>query len=109
MMTEAPNPADFSVNAKPDKYRVVIRVAGSVCVEITAASESDARLAGQDEADAILAMEPPLCELDEIDEAEVSLIRKEPDLYRVLRDGRPMQVSHLVPGDMPRAPDQYGF
>jgi hypothetical protein len=30
-------------------------------------------------------------------------------MYRVIRDGRNMQVSRLMEGDQPREPGEYGF
>ena len=104
-MTDTPNPAEFSVNEKPNDYEVYFTVTGEVCVKISASNKEEATT----KAEAILDDEEFGVELDRVDEARIKWVRKEPPMYRVLRDGSKMQVSHLKAGDAPRPPDERDF
>lgn len=102
-----PNPSDFSVNEKQREYTARIQVRGTISIDIKADSEQDARL----QADAELARieKEGYVELDDIDEIEVYRVSKDRPMFRVIREGRMMQVTHLEPGDTPRQPDERGF
>ena len=47
--------------------------------------------------------------IDAADAIDIGHIRKSPTMYRVIREGKNMQVSHLIDGDVPRPPDERGF
>jgi hypothetical protein len=82
-------------------------VSGTVRIAIKADSIEDAkeqaRKMQEDEES------PNFTELDEVDEIRIDWVRKESPMYRVIRDGETMQVSHLDAGDIPREPDERGF
>ena len=107
-MTEQPNPADFSVNDKPGQYEVRIRIEGEIRRTIKADSQEDADAQAERIADDI-AEDRDTAELDEVDYVEVASCRRALPMFRVMRDGKPYQVSHLSPGDIPREPDESGF
>jgi hypothetical protein len=44
-------------------------------------------------------------EIDDIHKVDLRHVSKDRPMYRVTREGKPMQVSHLQPGDLPRDPD----
>lgn len=105
-MSGQPDPSVFSANERPNEYEVRCKVSGTITLTIEAASAEEARAKAEQMAE----KEPVEFELTEPDEIEISYVRKSPPMYRVTRDGIPMQVSHLHVGDMPRDPDQkYGF
>jgi hypothetical protein len=107
-MTDKPNPNDFSRNDRPRDYTAVINVRGTIRVSIQADSQEDAQRQAEAEADKM--EKEGYVEIDDIDELEVYRTYKDPPMYRVTREGKPMQVSHLEPGDLPRPPDeQRGF
>lgn len=101
----APDPADFSVNARESEFNVSVRFAGSLrlTVEASSASAVEAEVQRMIDSNEI---EPMPEDLDQID---VEYARPCPAMYRVERDGRPMQVSVLRQGDIPREPDERGF
>jgi hypothetical protein len=101
----APTPADFSADTREGEYEARFRVTGEVHVQIKASSLEDARR----QAFAMLDDERFGLELDGVDEVEVDRVFKAHTMYRVIREGREMQVSHLLPGDLPRDPDERGF
>lgn len=107
-MTETPNPADFSVNEKPGEYEVRIHVEGYIVRTICADSQEDAEAKAEDIADDI-AEDREIAELDEVDDIEVHSCRRPRPMFRVTRDGKASQVSHLRAGDIPREPDERGF
>ena len=103
-----PNPADFSVDERPNEYRIILRVEGEISTTIQAESAEDARQKAEEMADKIADGHDEAI-LDDVDDVAVSTTYKTRPMYRVLRDGRPMKVTHLVPGDLPRKPDERGF
>jgi hypothetical protein len=108
MSTDTPNPTDFSSNDKPREYTAEIEVRGTVSIRIEAESLEDAQR--QAEADLEKMEKNGYVEVDGIDEIDVRRVTKDRPMYRVTREGKPMQVSHLHPGDLPRDPDPgYGF
>lgn len=107
-MTDAPNPADFSRNDKPGEYTATIEVRGTISVRIKAESQEGAQRQAEAELEGI--EREGYVEIDSIDDIEISRVTKDRPMYRVTREGKPMQVSHLQPGDLPRDPDPaYGF
>jgi hypothetical protein len=102
---EQPNPEDFSVNERPGEFNVTFSVRGTIRTTIKADSLEDARAKAREMAE----FEEFGIELDEADDVEIDLVSKSPVMYRVLRDGKTMQVSRLAPGDLPRQPDERGF
>lgn len=103
--TTAPNPADFSVNERPNEYEVRFAIRGEVRLTINAGSKEEA----QQKAQAMLDDEDFGLELDGVDEARVDYVWKSQRMFRVTRDGKAMQVSRLDAGDLPREPDERGF
>jgi hypothetical protein len=103
----APNPADFSRNDKPGEYTAEITVRGRISIYIKA----DSREAAQRQVAAeVERMEKDgYVEVYSIDQIEIYRVTKDPPMYRVTRDEKPMQVSRLDAGDKPRAPDKRGF
>lgn len=101
------NPSDFSCNERDGEYTARITVSGTLSISIQATSPEDARR----QADAALErMEKDgYVEIDDIDELDLQSVTKDRPMYRVIREGKPMQVSHLDPGDTPRTPDKNGF
>ncbi|OJU66195.1 MAG: hypothetical protein BGO05_10130 [Rhizobiales bacterium 63-7] len=104
-MTEAPNKADFSVNERAGEYRVPFVVTGSIETTINADSLEEARA----KASAMTEDEEFGLELDQADYVSVDYVSACRPMYRVTREGKAMQVSHLLPGDEPRQPDERGF
>ncbi len=106
-MTDAtintPNPADFSRNDKPGEYTAEIEVRGRVSIAIKAESQEDAQR--QAEAELEKMEEEGYVEIDDIHKVDLRHVSKDRPMYRVTREGKPMQVSHLQPGDLPRDPD----
>jgi len=108
MTDTMPNPADFSRNDKPGEYTAVIEVRGTISIHIKAESQEDAQRQAEAELEGI--EREGYVEIDNIDEIDLERVTKDRPMYRVTRDGKPMQVSHLQPGDLPREPDpSYGF
>jgi hypothetical protein len=105
MMSETPNPADFSVNERPREYRVAVDVRGSMSMTIYADSEQDARK----QVEALFADDNWIPDLDDIDDLFIRDLYKAAPMYRVVRDGQTMQVGRLLPGDIPREPNENGF
>lgn len=97
-----PNPADFSRNDKPGEYTATIEVRGRISFPIKADSQEDAQRQAEAELDRIL--EEGHVEIDDLDEADLRNVTKDRPMYRVTREGKSMQVSHLQPGDLPRMP-----
>lgn len=104
-MTDLPNPDDFSKDDRPREFRVCFQVRGEIEMTIDADDEDDARR----QAERFAEDEDFACELDTADDVRVYSVRKSPPMYRVMRDGQKMSVSHLQPGDVPREPDERGF
>lgn len=105
---ETPNPADFSRNDKPGEYTAEIEVRGRISISIKAESQEDAQR--QAEAELNRMDKEGYVEIDDIYETDLRRVTKDRPMYRVTREGSPMQVSHLQPGDLPRDPDAaHGF
>lgn len=105
--TIAPNPADFSQNPREREYEALIDVRGTISISLMADSQEDAQRQAKAELKRI--EKDGFVELYCIDEIEVNHVRKERPMFRVTREGKKMQVSHLDPGDLPREPDERGF
>jgi hypothetical protein len=45
----------------------------------------------------------------EADECAIDSLRAEPPLYLVSRGDRNIRTTHILPGDLPRQPDERGF
>ncbi|WYK05436.1 hypothetical protein DWF04_005890 [Cereibacter sphaeroides f. sp. denitrificans] len=91
-------------------YCARVRVVGYATITVEADSQEEAVAKVGEAIDAMWDDNGDLIELDEIDDIDTRpRVRKEPDMYLVTRDGRPMRVSHLQPGDEPRQPDERGF
>lgn len=105
---QAPNAADFSCNEKPGEYTAKIEVRGMISISIKADSQEDAQRQAEAELERI--EKEGYVEIDDIEEINLQRMTKDRPMYRVTREGKPMQVSHLQPGDLPRDPDpSYGF
>lgn len=105
---EAPNPADFSRNDKPGEYTAEFEVRGKISMSIRADSQEDAQRQAEAELEKML--DEGYVEIDDIDTADLRRVIKDRPMYRVTREGKTMQVSHLQPGDIPRDPDpERGF
>jgi len=104
-MTDTPDPTAFSANEKPREFDVVFRVSGTVRMTIEADDKDDARR----KAEAMI--DDSRQDWSDIDaeEIDINYVAKSPTMYRVLRDGKKFQVSRLLPGDLPREPDERGF
>ena len=104
-MSENPNPEMFSANERPREYEVRFDVTGTVEITVEADSIEEAR----QKAEAMAENEDFGIELDAADYVCIGSVRKSPKMYRIIRDGRPMQSSYLQYGDTPRDPDERGF
>jgi hypothetical protein len=107
-MTDKPNPADFSVAERPREYEVRIAIEGEMILTVQADDLDDAKSQAEKLAERIAEGDED-ADLDEIFDVRVDHVRKTKPLFRVTRDGKATQVSHLVAGDLPRAPSEYGF
>jgi hypothetical protein len=101
------NPADFSRNDREGEYTARVTVRGTLSISIKADSIEDARRQADAELEKI--ERDGYVEIDDIEELELDRVTKDAPMYRVIRDGKAMQVSHLDPGDRPRQPDERGF
>ena len=108
MTDHTPNPADFSVDDRPREYSATFKIEATMSLHIMADTIEEAMRIAETTADKIANGEDD-ADFDEIDDVEVSHIRKAPRMFRILRAGAPMKVSHLIPGDLPREPDERGF
>ena len=106
-MVKPPNPADFSRDEKPGKYTAEITVRGTISISLNAESQEDAQRQADAELDRM--EKERYVEVDDIDEIDLRRVTKDRPMYRVTREGRPFQVSHLEPGDIPRSPDERDF
>lgn len=104
---QAPNPADFSRDDKPGEYTAEIEVRGRISISIKAESKEDAQRQAEAELDRM--EKEGYAEIDDIHDIDLVRMTKDRPMYRVTREGKPWQVSHLEPGDLPREPDQRGF
>lgn len=106
-IVQAPNPADFSRDDKLGEYTAEIAVRGKISISIKAESREDAQRKAAAEVDRI--EKEGYVEIDDIQDIDLRHMSEDRPMYRVTREGKPMQVSHLEPGDLPREPDQRGF
>jgi len=104
-MSEAPNPADFCVNDRPREYSVRFDVRGEIHLTI----EADSLEAARAQAQAMVEADDFGLELDEVTHADIAALYKSRSMFFVTRDGCSVQVSHLLPGDVPRKPSERGF
>ena len=104
-MSEAPNPADFSVDEREGEYQVIIEVSGEIFLTIKAEDHADA----ERQASEIVGDDDRLLELDEVYDARIVSVYKSKPMFRVMSEGRKAQVTRLEPGMTPREPDEYGF
>lgn len=102
----SPNATDFSRNERPREYTAEIEVRGTISMRVEADSQEDAQRQAEAELERI--EEEGYVEIDSIDEIDLRRVTKDRPMYRVTREGKPMQVSHLQSGDLPRDPDR-GF
>jgi hypothetical protein len=102
-----PDSSIFSVNEKPREYTAYIKVEGIVEISVEADSPEEARRLAEAEVEKI--ENDGYVEVDRPDVIELERVRKDAPMYRVIREGKMMQVSHLDPGDLPRQPDERGF
>src|ERR1700722_16927055 len=100
---KSPNPADFSRNEKPGEYTAEMEVRGTISIRIKAQSPEDAQRQAESELERI--EKEGYIEIDDIEDVNLKRVTKDRAMYRVTREGKPMQVSHLQPGDLPRDPD----
>lgn len=107
-MTDKPNPADFSVDEKPGEYEITIRVEGEITRKIKADSLAHAKVMAEDMADKIAEGDEEAV-IDDIFDVRVDRVRAAAKMFRVTRGGKAMQTSSLLPGDIPREPDERGF
>lgn len=104
-MTEAPDPKSFSINQRDGEYIAVLHVEGEILLNIKANNRIEAE---SKVADVIEDLES-LSELDDVHGATAVTIYKARPMYRVMLDGKKMQVTDLQPGMTPREPDERGF
>jgi hypothetical protein len=104
-MTTIPSPDDFSKDEKPGEYCVRFKVKGEILITIKA----DNIAAAQEKAEDMLEDEDFGLELDEATDVSIRHVYKSPAMFRVLRNGKTMQVTRLEPGDQPREPNERGF
>lgn len=104
----APNPDDFRRNEKANEYEVRFAVRGEITETLTAASPEEAREKARQREREILD-ETFGRVLDAFQDVRVAGVYKSRPMFLVLRDGQPMQTTHLHPGDLPREPDERGF
>lgn len=102
-----PNPTDFSRNDKPGEYTAEVEVHGTISIRIEADSQEDAQR--QAEAEVEKMQDDGYVEIDDIGTVDLQRVTKDRPMYRVTREGKPMQVSRLEHGDLPRDPDHRGF
>lgn len=104
-MSNVPDKSLFSVNERPRQYEAKFEVRGVVFMTFQADSIEEARAM----AEAVQGDEEFGLTIDEVESVDVQRVRKTPPMFRVIRDGKSMQVSMLAPGDLPREPDERGF
>jgi hypothetical protein len=106
-VAQSPNPADFSRNDKDGEYTAEFFVRGVLSFRIKATSQDDANRQADAELERI--ENEGFVEVDSIDQIDLRCVAQDRPMYRVMREGKPMQVSLLKSGDLPRDQDQYGF
>lgn len=103
-----PDASNFSRNDKPGEYTAEVTVSGKISISIKAESQEDAQRQAEVEVERM--EKEGFVEIDDIDEIDLRRVTKDRSMYRVTREGKRMQVSHLQAGDLPRDPDpEYGF
>jgi hypothetical protein len=107
MMEISERAAEFSRNERPKEYTAHISVRGVYRFNIEADNPEDALR--QAEAEVQRIENEGYIEIDDIHDVTVDSVRKDQPMFRITRDGSPMQVSHLQDGDLPRGPDERGF
>lgn len=104
-MSDTPNKEAFIVNERPGEYTASFSVSGTVTISIKAADQAEAIA----KALAMAEDEEFGFEIDDVSGVHLDHVYKDPPMYLVDRDGRKMQTSRLMPGDLPRQPDERGF
>lgn len=100
-----PDPSLFSVNERPNEYEARFRIEGEITAFIRADNLEDAKAKAQ----AMAEDEEFGHELDSVEDVDISRVWKSVPMYRILRNGKAMQTSYLVEGDLPRDPTETGF
>lgn len=103
-MTTATDLQRFSSDERKDRWNVWIEVHTQWPEEITAATAEEALA----KVESLIAANS-LDVVAEPGDFRVVRVRSQPPIYRVLRDGLALRVSHVQPGDQPREPDERGF
>lgn len=103
-----PDPANFEVVSHKGEFRVRINITGSYTFDIKADDLEAAKKLADSHIDQIVEDPYYAHDLDDVDGADHDVWAK-PDMYRVNRNGTPMQVSHLKDGDEPRVTESVGF
>lgn len=104
-MTDQLDMSAFVVNQREGEFYARFTVTGEIIVPIKADSLDEAKQTAR----AMAEDEDFGTELDEAHNVDLGYVYKAAPMYLVTRDGRPMQVSHLKTGDLPRQPDERGF
>ena len=107
-MTTLPHPHDFSKKTSDGEFDVLVEITGSVWMTIRARDLDEAKRLAAEKADYFLSVDFDHS-LDDVESAQVLRVKPRSSLYRVMRNGEAILVSHLQPGDVPRDPDEWGF
>jgi len=104
-----PDESLFSINERDGEYYAEFEVRGRITVRIKAESLDAAKTQADSEEDKLWDESGDEVILDEVEDVRCAHVAKERRLFRVIRDGKPSQVSWLQDGDLPREPDERGF
>lgn len=107
-MTNTPDPADFLTDDASRDYEITFKVSGHITMSVAAESKDDAMAKAEKIADQI-AEDKMDADLDHVDDVAVGYCSKKPLMYLIERDGKAIRSSRLIPGDLPRKPDENGF
>jgi hypothetical protein len=100
--------SEFSVNEQAGKYYATLKISGTMRVEIDAESIEDARDQAETKADKV-SEDIFDIEIDYVDDVDVYHVQAKPKMYRVMSEGKKMQVIRLDETCTPRDPDERGF
>ena len=95
----------FSMNERAGEFCVTFDVKGTIYHHFKAENLDDAKA----KVSRLLESDDFGCELDDVVEIKAGTVRPEKPMYRVLREGKAMQVTNLKDEDLPRDPDERGF
>lgn len=104
-MTDKPDPSLFSVDLRDGEYVAVFAVSGVVRHKIKAASHEDARA----QAHAMIEEMSEIAVGLEDEDITLDWVKPDTPMYRITRNGEKIKCSFLLPGDLPRDPDETGF